>query len=200
VFGGAGGQHSCDIATKLGISTIVIHKYSSILSAYGMALADVVQEAQKPHSSQYTERSAVEISPIFDTLRNTVRTSLLEQGIQNDQISYEYYLNMRYKGTETAMMILQEDPAGDFKTEFLARHLQEFSFVFPMDRPILVDDIRVRGIGKSEEITKSGNGYSQMARTMEWSPIQQKADVVVSHLRNPTNGLYAHVFAARCLL
>lgn len=35
VFGGAGGQHSCDIARKLGISTVVIHKYSSILSAYG---------------------------------------------------------------------------------------------------------------------------------------------------------------------
>lgn len=36
VFGGAGGQHACDIATKLGISTAIIHKYSSILSAYGM--------------------------------------------------------------------------------------------------------------------------------------------------------------------
>jgi len=144
-----------------------------------MALADVVQEAQKPHSSQYTERSVAELSPIFDTLRDTVRSSLLDQGIQNNQISYEYYLNMRYKGTETAMMILQDDTAGDFKSEFLARHLQEFGFVFPVDRPILVDDIRVRGIGKSEEITKSGNGYSQQAKTMKWLPIEQEANVTV---------------------
>jgi len=36
VFGGAGGQHACDIATNLGIQTVIIHKYSSILSAYGM--------------------------------------------------------------------------------------------------------------------------------------------------------------------
>jgi 5-oxoprolinase (ATP-hydrolysing) len=38
VFGGAGGQHAGDIAAKLGISTVVIHKHSSILSAYGKRL------------------------------------------------------------------------------------------------------------------------------------------------------------------
>ena len=39
-FGGAGGQHACEIAQLLGIKTILIHRYSSILSAYGLALAD----------------------------------------------------------------------------------------------------------------------------------------------------------------
>lgn len=39
-FGGAGGQHACEIAHTLGISTVLIHRYSSILSAYGLALAD----------------------------------------------------------------------------------------------------------------------------------------------------------------
>jgi len=39
-FGGAGGQHACEIASLLGIKTILIHHYSSVLSAYGLALAD----------------------------------------------------------------------------------------------------------------------------------------------------------------
>jgi 5-oxoprolinase (ATP-hydrolysing) len=39
-FGGAGGQHACEIARLLGINKILIHRYSSILSAYGLALAD----------------------------------------------------------------------------------------------------------------------------------------------------------------
>jgi N-methylhydantoinase A/oxoprolinase/acetone carboxylase beta subunit len=39
-FGGAGGQHACEIAQLLGIKTILIHRYSSILSVYGLALAD----------------------------------------------------------------------------------------------------------------------------------------------------------------
>jgi 5-oxoprolinase (ATP-hydrolysing) len=39
-FGGAGGQHACEIARLLGIRRVLIHRYSSILSAYGLALAD----------------------------------------------------------------------------------------------------------------------------------------------------------------
>lgn len=34
-FGGAGGQHACSIARSLGMDTVHVHKYSSILSAYG---------------------------------------------------------------------------------------------------------------------------------------------------------------------
>ena len=45
-FGGAGGQHACAIAKALGIRSIFIHRYSGILSAVGIGLAEVVQEAQ----------------------------------------------------------------------------------------------------------------------------------------------------------
>jgi 5-oxoprolinase (ATP-hydrolysing) len=47
-FGGAGGQHACAIAQSLGIKTILIHKYSSVLSAYGLSLADIVHEEMAP--------------------------------------------------------------------------------------------------------------------------------------------------------
>ncbi len=38
-FGGAGGQHACLVAEALGMSTILIHPFSGVLSAYGMKLA-----------------------------------------------------------------------------------------------------------------------------------------------------------------
>ena len=37
-FGGAGGQHACLVADALGMTTVLIHPYSSLLSAYGMGL------------------------------------------------------------------------------------------------------------------------------------------------------------------
>src|SRR5580692_1367270 len=40
-FGGAGGQHACDVADSLAIGTVLIHPLSSLLSAYGMGLADI---------------------------------------------------------------------------------------------------------------------------------------------------------------
>lgn len=52
-FGGAGAQHACAIARALGIHEVLVHKYAGILSAYGMALADVVEEAQEPCAKVY---------------------------------------------------------------------------------------------------------------------------------------------------
>lgn len=43
LFKGAGGQHACAIARLLGISTIYIHRFASILSAYGIGMADLVE-------------------------------------------------------------------------------------------------------------------------------------------------------------
>ncbi len=52
-FGGAGGQHACAVARSLGMSQVLVHRYSGILSAYGLALADVVHEAQEPCALTY---------------------------------------------------------------------------------------------------------------------------------------------------
>src|SRR5690606_10435425 len=40
-FGGAGGQHACAVADALGMTSIFIHPFAGVLSAYGMGLADV---------------------------------------------------------------------------------------------------------------------------------------------------------------
>jgi 5-oxoprolinase (ATP-hydrolysing) len=42
-FGGAGGQHACLVADALGMTRVLIHPFSSLLSAYGMGLADIPQ-------------------------------------------------------------------------------------------------------------------------------------------------------------
>ncbi|CBF78035.1 hypothetical protein AN8779.2 [Aspergillus nidulans FGSC A4] len=188
VFGGAGGQHACDIARTLKISTIVIHRFSSILSAYGktphrfyptilppeltkigMALADVVEEAQEPVNEIYNERSRQELEERLSKLRGRVGKQLLDQGIAADDISYEMYLNMRYQGTETSIMVLRPDN-GDFAAEFRRTHLREFSFCFPDKKPIYVDDVRVRGIGASERKDWEGDQLGQQLRETTFRP------------------------------
>src|SRR5258708_26627790 len=46
-FGGAGGQHACLVADALGMTEVLIHPFSSLLSAYGMGLADIRTTRQK---------------------------------------------------------------------------------------------------------------------------------------------------------
>ena len=40
-FGGAGGQHACLVADALGMTSVFIHPFAGVLSAYGMGLADL---------------------------------------------------------------------------------------------------------------------------------------------------------------
>ena len=39
-FGGAGGQHACQVADALGMTQVLIHPFAGVLSAYGMGLAE----------------------------------------------------------------------------------------------------------------------------------------------------------------
>ncbi|CAI6088235.1 unnamed protein product [Clonostachys chloroleuca] len=160
VFGGAGGQHACEIAENLGIQRVVLHKYSSLLSAYGMALAEVVQEGQEPCNEFLTPETLPKIEARHTYLCETTAAELLKQGTDKSAIKHEIYLNLRYRGSDTTLMILK--PAdGDWKREFIAEHLREFAFTLPGDREILVDDIRVRAIGISTENTKDNDLLSR---------------------------------------
>src|SRR6202453_3851632 len=50
-FGGAGGQHACQVADALGMTRVFIHPLAGVLSAYGMGLADqiVMRQAAIEH-------------------------------------------------------------------------------------------------------------------------------------------------------
>ena len=47
VFGSAGGQHAFGIAEKIGVDKVFIHKYSGVLSAYGLSKSDIVEERKR---------------------------------------------------------------------------------------------------------------------------------------------------------
>ena len=148
-FGGAGGQHAVPVAESLGIDTVIIHRYSSILSAYGIYLADVVEEHQEPCSIVLNMgNNKHEINQIFHKLMDKSIVELKKVGFSDRDIVIERYLNLRYEGTETALMIHQEGDKWDFERGFTEHHKREFGFVFA-NKNIIIDDVRIRCIGKS---------------------------------------------------
>lgn len=92
IFGGAGGQHGCAIAKNLGISKVVIHKYCGILSAYGMGLANVIEDNEEPHSSEYSSECVDEIkSNGFCKLQKKNLVELKELGFEDDKIEHSEF-------------------------------------------------------------------------------------------------------------
>lgn len=127
-----------------------------------MALADVVDERQEPDSKVWADKGDAKesLKAKIEDLKQKSRKALEEQGFGDKSIVYEEYLNMRYRGTESALMVVKPEREnvekefdGDewaFGKAFVKQHQQEFGFTLP-DRDIIVDDVRVRGIGKSFE-------------------------------------------------
>ncbi|XP_077982211.1 5-oxoprolinase-like isoform X2 [Glandiceps talaboti] len=169
-FGGAGGQHACAIARSLGMSMVFIHRYAGILSAFGMALADVVHEAQEPCALTYQTESFQYIDDRIEAMKKKCVEELERQGFERSHIETEAFLNLRYEGTDWDLMTPATDAEykphaescqhGDFEKAFTDRYKREFGFTIS-GRSILVDDIRVRGTGKTyldtnEEVKPSG--------------------------------------------
>ncbi|KAJ5106286.1 hypothetical protein N7456_002961 [Penicillium angulare] len=144
-FGGAGGQHACAIAEALGIRRVIIHKHSSILSAYGIGLADVVHDEERPYAKAFDDSTKDQIVADLENLLAIAQNDPTMSHFSH--IEGQRYLFMRYDGSETAMPIAVTEDS-DARESFIDAHHQQFGFT-PVNRQILVDNIRVRAIGHS---------------------------------------------------
>lgn len=147
-FGGAGGQHATALAQVMGMHTVIVHKYSSLLSAFGMALADVAVDHSEPFNQEYQIGANDALETRFKALEECGHTELLAQGIPEDAIVFERFLNLRYRGSDTRLMIRQPK-SGDYASEFITQHLREFAF--NLDAPIDIENVRVRAVGAGEQ-------------------------------------------------
>lgn len=148
-FGGAGGQHSCAVAEILGIKKVLIHKYASILSAYGIGVADVVREETRPCNKD-TATSAASITEAMDELAEVARKHDSMQGFVDEKIQVRKYLSMRYDGSETSIMTPADSGIRDARDAFVAAHHRQFGFT-PTGRAVWADAVRVRAVASGKE-------------------------------------------------
>eukprot|EP00041_Stephanoeca_diplocostata_P036137 m.1303321 g.1303321 ORF g.1303321 m.1303321 type:complete len:1307 (-) comp24810_c0_seq15:248-4168(-) len=183
-FGGAGGQHACAIARSLGMAEIVAHQHAGILSAVGLAMADVVNEQSAPCAATLAPAAFPSLMAQGVTLADAGRTALCAQGLAAPTMTAEVFLNLRYAGTDCAMMTPPYDvkhlPLArvgqlelvQFTDSFSHMYMREFGFVIP-DREILVDDIRVRvtAHGKASTRQELTNGDGSAPPVLETSSV-----------------------------
>jgi 5-oxoprolinase (ATP-hydrolysing) len=131
------------------------------LSAYGLSLADVVNECQEPCLLNFNHDNLEQIKSRTTYLEKQSYDSLVKQGFDKEHIVTEILLNLRYEGTDTAMMTVKPKDSWDFVTNFTEKYKREFGFLLP-NRDIIVDDIRVRGIGQSIHQSQRLTVYNEM--------------------------------------
>ena len=109
-------------------------------------------ELQQPSSTFYTPENRPTLVARLDKLDADVRAELARQGFEGEHVHTERMLNMRFDGTDTALMVLPGASDGDghedFEAAFKRVYKAEFGFLLDT-KSIIVDDIKVRGIGKT---------------------------------------------------
>src|SRR2546426_8015736 len=104
-FGGAGGQHACLVADALGMTKVLIHPFSSLLSAYGMGLADIRATRQQAVEEPFGEKALAAVAELGSRLGQEARNEVIGQGVPAHAVTVHVRAHIRYAGTDMALTV-----------------------------------------------------------------------------------------------
>jgi 5-oxoprolinase (ATP-hydrolysing) len=146
-FGGAGGQHACLVADALGMTTVLIHPFSSLLSAYGMGLAEIRASRQQSLEMAFDDDALAAIGATGKRLGEEASNEVASQGILPHAVTVHVRAHVRYAGTDTALMVDAGSLSlADMKSAFEAAHKARFGFV-DSTKALVVEAVSVEAIG-----------------------------------------------------
>ena len=155
-FGGAGGQHACLVADALGMTKVLIYPFSSLLSAYGMGLADIRATRQQAIEERLGEEALASIRTVGARLGEEARDEVVGQGVAAADVTVHVRAHIRYAGTDTALVVpafsssalqpiaIPSLPA--LKTAFETAHRARFGFVDEA-KALVVEAVSIEAVG-----------------------------------------------------
>jgi 5-oxoprolinase (ATP-hydrolysing) len=152
-FGGAGGQHACAVADRLGIPRVFVHPQAGVLSAVGIGLAEIRHVASRAVEIALDDADEA-LADAFATLEAAVGAELVSRGVAPGAARLVRRLSVRAAGSDTALMVDAGD-AADVRSAFVAAHRSRFGFVDD-SRSLVVEAAQVEGIGPTPELDLAG--------------------------------------------
>ena len=147
-FGGAGGQHACDIADTLGMTRIFLHPFAGVLSAYGMGLADLRTIREQAVEADLDAERLSDLDARFDALAQDGIAEMRSQGIAPARIAVTRKLHLRYAGSDTALTV-DHGSLDSVVAGFETAHRQRYGFVMA-DKGLIIEAISVEVVGETD--------------------------------------------------
>jgi len=139
-FGGAAGQHACRVAQAAGMQRVLIHPLASVLSAFGIGVADRLAMCRAslrlPLSPVALDAADVRLRELQRQARDELATYSTDAAI-----SVEHWLELRAGDSETSLSV----PASSYDnvlSVFSATHLKRFGFTAAA-RNVVIEAVRV---------------------------------------------------------
>ena len=129
-FGGAGAQHACMVADALGMKTVLVHQYAGVLSAYGMGLAQMRWLREQSVEQVLSKAALQKAEQVCQSLLELGNTEMVEQGVEPGRQESRRRAYVRYRGSDTALIVPWGSLA-DIKTGFEGAHRAQYGFIEP---------------------------------------------------------------------
>jgi 5-oxoprolinase (ATP-hydrolysing) len=139
-FGGAAGQHACRVARAAGMRRILVHPLASVLSAFGIGVADRLALRRASLQIPLTEDALVKARERLAELETQARGELAAFG-ESASVTVDYMLELRAGDSETSLSV-PANSLQDVLAAFSAAHLRRFGFAAKGLR-IVIDAVRV---------------------------------------------------------
>ena len=161
-FGGAGGQHACDVADALAITTILIHPLSSLLSAYGMGLADIRAQRAQGVEEPLDAGALARVGLIADALADAAVAEVEGQGVEREAITVHRRAHLRYAGSDTPIEVALGSPAG-IRRAFERAHKQRFGFI-DRAKALVIEAVSAEAVGGGARFAERTLGVGKGGR------------------------------------
>lgn len=150
-FGGAGGQHVCAIASRLGIREILLHPYAGLLSAYGIGLARLSWDGERDGRGRGLPQQGPLSSSIeeeWNALEQEGLRALARRQGRSEPLRVERSLDLGYAGTDAALRLVDPHPetatdASAWRRAFETAHHERFGYARG-EREVEIKALRLR--------------------------------------------------------
>jgi len=149
-FGGAGPMHSCELAQEMGIPRVLVPTHPGILSALGVAIADVVKDYSRTVMLRGDAVDRERLEEEFHGMERQAREELGQEGLPVERMHARRFLDARYIGQSFELTIdypsptRRPDRVGVHRAiadSFYKAHLQRFGYA---DRAEAVEIVNLR--------------------------------------------------------
>ena len=151
-FGGAGPVHGCELAQELGIPRVLIPARPGILSALGVAIADVVKDYSRTVMLRGGDLERTRLEEEFHGMEGLARAELEQEGLPAERMTARRFLDVRYVGQSFELTIDYPASRASRSSEGLARaisdsfyraHLQRFGYA-DRGEPVEIVNLRLK--------------------------------------------------------
>ncbi|HEX2209590.1 MAG TPA: hydantoinase/oxoprolinase family protein, partial [Longimicrobium sp.] len=148
-FGGAGGQHACGVASRLGIGTVIVPTDAGLLSALGIGHAPLERFAERQILRRLDDVED-EIAATFEALSAQAADAVAREGVPREEIVIRRRIaNLRYVGQDSTLTV-EWDRSVPLHSAFERRYAAVYGHR-PASRPVEVESVRAIASTRTHE-------------------------------------------------